>query len=1121
MSRCDSERPGDANPPERGRNGDPATPAGGDPRPETLGASVLEGFGMVLPRVPRVGLRDPDAITVAAGVRSGAAEGPGRGAPTGRYELLAEIARGGMGAVLRSRDTDLGRDIAVKVLLQAHQDKPGMVLRFIEEAQIGGQLQHPGILPVYELGAFPDRRPYFTMKLVKGRTLAQLLKDRPDPAQDRPRFLKVFEHVCQTLAYAHGRGVIHRDLKPANVMVGAFGEVYVMDWGLAKVVTAEAADRERRPPAPDVSVIRTRRGEDSSEVPTGAQTQAGSVLGTPAYMPPEQALGEVERLDERADVFGLGAILCEILTGKPPYVGNDTAQVHRRAIRADLTDALARLDGCGADPGLVGLTKRCLEAEPEDRPRDAGVLAQELTAHLESVEARLRQAEVDGAEARARATEERKRRRLALALGGAVVVLLLLGGGGWFYVAEQRAERQRDALAREADALRQVQDAVARAESLRQQAQAANDPARWAEARTLTDRANSLLADLPAGRELTGRVQTLAVELTADEQDRKLIERLEEVWLLRADIDTRSPGFALRRSLREYAPLFAGHGLRVSDADADAAAWLLRRPQQTRERLIAGLDAWLGLARQLRAPEADWLFRVLQAADADGWRKQLRAAVARNDAHAVDRLAGSEALSRQPPQTVLLLADYFRPRSQARMTELLRGAQARHPADFWINFAVADALYQKHLTALSDAKEFEDVVRFYSTALALRPANVHVQGLLGWALWLRGRRAEGRAVVEQARARRPDYFAPLVYLGYMSLLEGRDRPAEAAFREALRLQPRSGLAHCGMGFVLWSRAQYAEALLAFRRVRRYEPFPRGFLAEAGLLSELARFDESMDTCAQALVFQPDFTEVQLYRRVLSLVENRRLAEVNTLTRGLVLLQPDNPEAQAMLMHCRLAAGRYDEARTAARRALAVSPRAPIFPVVLLAQFVRFTDQMIALEPQLPAYVQGERTPKDAAELTMLVLLCWSKQQYLSAARLYAHAFAADPALTEMVTHEERYDAARYAARAAAGDGNAAGLGDTERARWRKQAVAWLRADLAGWRRLLEGGSADEQALARERLRWWRKDPKLAGLRDPAALAKLPAEEREVCGQLWTEVAALLARPGHARQEEIP
>jgi serine/threonine protein kinase len=179
----------------------------------------------------------------------------------GRYELREEIGRGGMGAVLRGHDPDLGRDLAVKVLLPDFLHDPAVVSRFTEEAQIGGQLQHPGIVPVYEMGRSADQRPYFTMKLVRGRTLAALLRERSDPQQDLPRFEQIFEQVCQTIAFAHSRGVIHRDLKPANIMVGAFGEVQVMDWGLAKVLDREARvspGLRREPPTP-LTVIRTGR----------------------------------------------------------------------------------------------------------------------------------------------------------------------------------------------------------------------------------------------------------------------------------------------------------------------------------------------------------------------------------------------------------------------------------------------------------------------------------------------------------------------------------------------------------------------------------------------------------------------------------------------------------------------------------------------------------------------------------------------------------------------------------------------------------------------------------------------------------------------------------------------
>jgi serine/threonine-protein kinase len=300
------------------------------------------------------------------------------------YRLSREIGRGGMGTILEGHDTRLGREVAVKVLLETHAANTRVLEHFSEEVRILGRLQHPGIVPVYQAGQLPDGRPYFTMRLVKGQTLARLLADRRG-TERRPHFLKVFEQVCQAMAYAHSEGVIHRDLKPANVMVGDFGEVQVMDWGLAWAV-----DKGRTP----------RRGEGLPPGACGCQDARdstpgltkGGVMGTPAYMAPEQAHGEVSRLDERTDVFGLGGILCEILTGKPPYPGQDKDLVLSRARRGDLADAFARLDACGADRDLVALAKGCLAEDPNDRLGDAGKLADAVTGHLESV---LRRAERD------------------------------------------------------------------------------------------------------------------------------------------------------------------------------------------------------------------------------------------------------------------------------------------------------------------------------------------------------------------------------------------------------------------------------------------------------------------------------------------------------------------------------------------------------------------------------------------------------------------------------------------------------------------------------------------------------------------------------------------------------
>jgi serine/threonine protein kinase len=226
-----------------------------------------------------------------------------------RYRLDGEIARGGMGAVSRGRDVDLGRDLAVKVLLEKYANRPDVSRRFIEEARIGGQLQHPGVVPGYDIGRFGDR-PYFTMKLVKGQTLAAILSERTDAGTDRPRLLSMALQVSQAMAHAHAKGVIHRDLKPANIMVGAFGEVQVMDWGLAKVLgEGGVADEERASRAhqepEDVTTIRTARSSGSSGS-FGTETEVGSILGTPAYMPPEQASEDIAHLDRRADVGSWG-----------------------------------------------------------------------------------------------------------------------------------------------------------------------------------------------------------------------------------------------------------------------------------------------------------------------------------------------------------------------------------------------------------------------------------------------------------------------------------------------------------------------------------------------------------------------------------------------------------------------------------------------------------------------------------------------------------------------------------------------------------------------------------------------------------------------------------------------
>ncbi len=362
----------------------------------------------------------------------------------GKYKLVEEIGAGGMGIIYRATDTVLGREVAVKVLHENYDPESGAALRFAGEAQITSQLQHPSIPPVHALGALPDGRPFLAMKLIRGQTLEASLKARTDVAADRGRFVVVFEQICQALAYAHGHDVIHRDLKPANVMVGAFGEVQVMDWGLAKVLVAEA------PASPtETQDQATRVSTQISPTPElSPHTQAGSLVGTPAFAPPEQVAGEIDKVDRRADVFGLGAVLAVILTGKPPYVGDTAESVRVQALRGKLDDCFARLAACGAEPELVALCRRCLAFEPADRPANAEAVAKAVAELRTAADERARRAElervrVEGkqATAEAKAAERRKRRRLWIG-AAAVLALAVVGGLTAVVVVQQRANKE-------------------------------------------------------------------------------------------------------------------------------------------------------------------------------------------------------------------------------------------------------------------------------------------------------------------------------------------------------------------------------------------------------------------------------------------------------------------------------------------------------------------------------------------------------------------------------------------------------------------------------------------------------------------------------------------------------
>jgi serine/threonine protein kinase len=365
-------------------------------------------------------------------------------APPG-YELLDTVGEGGMGIVYRARDLAMDREVAIKILQDKYAPDSTIAARFVEEAKITGQLQHPGIPPVYHVGTLPDGRPFLAMKLIKGQTLDHLLKNQKPVA-----YLPIFEAICHAVGYAHAHNVIHRDLKPGNIMVGAFGEVQVMDWGLAKVLTSGAASTPRAASPNLVETLaptKIRPGRDSES----QATQAGSILGTPAFMAPEQAAGEIEKVDQRADVFGLGAILCTMLTGQPPYEGTHVA-VLAAAVRGQTAEAFQRLDVCGAEPEVVALCKHCLSFAPADRPASGNALAQAVADLRTAAEERAKQAELEKAKTEVREVEQRQRRRLVWIANLVVVGILLAGiaSTSWGLVWAERSRQVAEAKEHEA-----------------------------------------------------------------------------------------------------------------------------------------------------------------------------------------------------------------------------------------------------------------------------------------------------------------------------------------------------------------------------------------------------------------------------------------------------------------------------------------------------------------------------------------------------------------------------------------------------------------------------------------------------------------------------------------------
>jgi serine/threonine-protein kinase len=877
---------------------------------------------------------DPDRTAATA---DGAAHPAADAVPSewlGRFALAGEIGRGGMGCVMHGHDPDLDRDLAIKILLPDHSGQPHLEKRFLEEARIAGRLEHPGIPPVHELGRAEDGRPFFAMKLIRGQTLAELLRvghvsNVPDEEEarckraprDLSRFLAIFEQVCQTLAYAHAHGVIHRDLKPSNVMVGKYGEVQVMDWGLAKVLDEASQGRKAPPERPS--------GLTATYAPgSPGQTQSGSVLGTPAYMSPEQARGQIEKLDERTDVFGLGAILCEILTSSPPFLRGETSVLIRRSARGEVGEALARLDDCGADAELIALAKDCLAPEACDRPNDAGEVARRVTTYRAGVERRLHEAEVERAAAQARAEEarakvqaEKRARRLTLGLALAALLLLALGGGAFAWLWTQRSAMVHDVEMALADARSQM------------------DLEHWAEARTALERAAGRLAD-GGPTELRQRVEQARAAVD-------MVRELEEIRLHPAII--RAVDFGKSAAVPLYAGVFRRFGLDLSTPEEAAA---LVRASPVREPVLAALQDWAEITKD--AAERRQLLALVEQADDDEWRRRFRAMAERRDVKSLEALARREETLEQSPTILTHLGSALVSLgSPNEGVLLLRRGQQRYSGDFWINHYLGITLLQK-------MKDHDGAVRYMTAASALKPDSSGELVNLGHALYAQGKLAECIAVLRRAVTVDPMNAHAHMNLGSALDDQGKGAEAVAELREAVRLAPNLAVAHYNLGLALSNQKEMDEAIAAYRRAIALDPKSAqpyhnlgSNLAEQGKVDEAiacyrravalapkiplyhinlglahykqGKLDEAIASIRRAITIDPKSFNAHNNLGVV-LAKQGKLGEAIASYRLAITLDAKNASAHANLGNVLYQQGKLDDAIAALRQAITLNPK---------------------------------------------------------------------------------------------------------------------------------------------------------------------------------------------------
>jgi tetratricopeptide (TPR) repeat protein len=697
-------------------------------------------------------------------------------------------------------------------------------------------------------------------------------------------------------------------------------------------------------------------------------SRAGTVVGTPAYMAPEQAAGQNQRLDERVDVFGLGAILCEILSGAPPYDGGAHYEVIHQAARGDTAQAWNRLDACGADAALIALAKDCLASDPSDRPKDAGEVARRITAYLAGVQEKLRSSERERAVAEARAGEEEKRHRLTLALALTILELVAVGGGGTFWYLRNR-ERQAAQVVLLTDEARFLCD-QARAH--------AEDPAGWRAAREAVRRvevamgpaqaqAQSLAldrADRTALDQLRSEVQA---GLDRAESDRLVLERLVDIHSASADDLEGSETDAA------FAAAFVSAGIDVDAlTPSEAGARIARRPEPVARALVAALDQWTAQRYRRGDKGSGWtkLVAATRAADPDPDRDALRAALlVQAPSERLGRLrplAQQAGVASWTPASLVLLGNALAGAGDlAAGVAVLRRAAATHPGDAWVHYDLGRLLEEVW------PPQSEEAIRAYTAARAVRPELAHE---LAHALEEHGRDAEAEAVFRDLILRRPGNLRHLACLGVFLNDRGRNveatpvlAAAVAAGNSAIRRNPDDDGAHYKLGDALVGLGKLEEGIAQYHEALRLNPDHPGTHNNLGnALRAQGKLEAAIAEFRTAIRLKPNNARAH-HNLAMALRAQGKLEAAIAEFHTAIRLKPDGVPSHTNLGNTLSARGKLEEAIAEYREAIRLKPDGAIARYNLgnalmnqgkLEEALAEYNEAIRLDPDQALYYYG-------------------------------------------------------------------------------------------------------------------------------------------------------------------